>query len=81
LRDHSASLKCLTLYEGWQPTRHKKTDAPDTSGFVKRSTVWGTGAVGRTQTRDIALSGDELTQSVSAGSAGGTVEIKYKRAK
>jgi hypothetical protein len=36
---------------------------------------------GTTQTRDIALSGDELTQSVSAASAGGTSEIKYKRAK
>ena len=36
---------------------------------------------GTTQTRTIALSGDELTQSLPAGSAGGTVEIKYKRAK
>jgi hypothetical protein len=36
---------------------------------------------GTTQTRTIALSGDELTQSLSAGSAGGTVEIKYKRSK
>jgi hypothetical protein len=36
---------------------------------------------GNAQTRKIAISGDELTQFVSAGSAGGSVEIKYQRAK
>jgi hypothetical protein len=36
---------------------------------------------GTAQKRTIALSGDELTQSVAAGSGGGAVEIKYKRAK
>jgi len=34
---------------------------------------------GTAQKRKIAISGDELTQSVAAGSAGGTVEIKFKR--
>jgi hypothetical protein len=36
---------------------------------------------GTTQSRKIVISGDEFTQSISAGSGGGTVEIKYKRAK
>jgi hypothetical protein len=36
---------------------------------------------GTTQKRTIVLSGDELTQLNPGGSAGGTVEFKYKRAK
>jgi hypothetical protein len=36
---------------------------------------------GTTQTRKITISGDEMTQSIPSGSAGGAVEIKYKRAK
>jgi hypothetical protein len=37
--------------------------------------------IGTATKRIIALSGDELTQTNPAGSAGGSVEIKYKRAK
>ena len=34
---------------------------------------------GTAQTRKIAIAGDELTQSIATGSAGGSVEIKFKR--
>ena len=37
--------------------------------------------VGTAQKRIIAFSGDELTQSSSSGSAGGAIEIKWRRAK
>jgi hypothetical protein len=36
---------------------------------------------GTTQKRKIEVGGDELTQHVTAGSGGGTVEIKFKRLK
>lgn len=36
---------------------------------------------GTAQKRTIAFSGDEFTQSLAAGSAGGAVDIKYKRVK
>ena len=36
---------------------------------------------GTTQKRVFAISGNEMTQSLAAGSAGGTVEIKLKRVK
>jgi hypothetical protein len=36
---------------------------------------------GTTQKRTIAFSGEEFTQSLAAGSAGGAVDIKYKRVK
>ena len=35
---------------------------------------------GTKQSRKIAISGDEQTQTIPAGSAGGSVEIKWKRA-
>jgi hypothetical protein len=37
--------------------------------------------VGTAQTRTISFAGDEQTQLVAVGSAGGSVEIKWKRAK
>jgi hypothetical protein len=36
---------------------------------------------GTTQKRAIAFSGNEFTQTLAAGSAGGAIEIKYKRVK